>query len=172
MSNFNKEISQLESKINVIEYQNSQLSLISLNSADFDIISFFQNNFLLEKNNSQLNFNKISSTMNLINDIQKQTCEEIAVSVDSNLDKYVEISSKFEKMKNTLTSSQNLYDLLFNEIDETSKNCKINNKSASNLLEKYDLIKKTEKKLKELKKIIKDLKEIEIFSQDVLFLIF
>jgi hypothetical protein len=66
-----------------------------------DIREFVLTNFVSHEN-FQINYDKINQALPCIQDIQLKTCEEIALSVDMNLDEYVKISQKLDGFKDSL----------------------------------------------------------------------
>lgn len=81
--------------------------------------TYIQINFTNGKgDNLAVNYDKITKTLNYYHEIQKNTCEEIVVSIDQNFEKYVEISTKFEGLKDQLSQTQGQFDD-FNNLIQT-----------------------------------------------------
>lgn len=114
--NLLQEFSDFEAKYSLKDEEKPNINLDSINRENFDMISFFTENFLLNKENLLVNYSKLQEAFNFMHEMQGKTLEEIAISVDSNLDKFVEVSRQFEKIKKPLeeitTTFTNLKKLL------------------------------------------------------------
>ena len=87
-----------------------------MDSKEFDLVGFFKRNFALAQQSSssadgdiELDMDKMLNAMTDIHELQRETCEQIAISVDLNLDNYVEISTKFEGLKDYFSKTDGLY---------------------------------------------------------------
>ena len=102
----------MEAKLNIHHQQGIHLNLELLDHQDFSVSEFFRHNFLKKSENSnskQLNFKKLQDSVPLIQDIQRQTCEKIVSLVDEHLNEYIEISTRFDKMKEPLNKTNELF---------------------------------------------------------------
>ena len=101
------ELYKLESKLN--KYNQSQIgvSIDDLNSQSFDITTYIQINYTKGRGKDlTVDYGKIKKTLGYFDEIKKNTCEEIVLSIDQNFEKYVEISQKFESLKEKLSKTQ------------------------------------------------------------------
>ena len=157
-----KDLDHLESRLNFQEFLNSKINLNDLDSSEFDINVFFQKNFInKEKEPLSINYEKLRDSLEVVHAIQRQTCEEIAVSVDLNLDKYVQISTKFAEMKDSLQNTEEIYSRLFGGIGAAKDSCQGNMFALEEVLDNYKLLSDIEANLKKLRKYIKSLQEIK-----------
>ena len=164
--NILEEIYRLESRLSKYHDHDLGLNFSDLDSANFDISNFLLVNFISSKGNqandseiSTLNLEKIEKSLTLLHDVQKKSCEEIVLSIDKNLEKYIEISSKFEQMKGRLTETQSTFSVYNETVTEYSENVGNTLKSISKVVDSYSSIAKMEKTYMEIEKFLNIIQE-------------
>lgn len=123
---FFQEITSLSAKLNLDQADSFDLENQNLDSETFDLNFFLEKNFTLDKENNLLNYLKLEECFPKIENLQKKICEEIAISVDSNLDKYIKMAEEFEDIKAPLQEFDDIFEKIKNNInlnrDESQKN--------------------------------------------------
>ena len=88
------------------------MNLETLDHADFKVEEFFAHNYVTVDKDTQkkcLDYDKLRGSVQVIQQFQKKTCEKIVSLVDENLPEYIDISTKFEKMKEPLNQTDVLF---------------------------------------------------------------
>ncbi|EAS03850.2 hypothetical protein TTHERM_00658940 (macronuclear) [Tetrahymena thermophila SB210] len=158
-----QQIDQLQAKLNIQQYKDSHVDLNQIDDKQFNIIQFLRHNFLKDPkdNDVELDMEKINNTISYIYELQRETCEQIAISVDMNLDKYVAISKKFDDMKDYFSKTDNLYNQIASEMKISRDACTQKIENVNETLENYQYICNLEDNLKILEKIVALLKDID-----------
>lgn len=147
-----QEFSQFVSKYSLHDDQ-PNIDLQPINKGDFDIVTFFSENFLLNKENSLVNYTKLQEVFGVIHELQGKTLEEIAISVDTNLEKFVDVSKEFEKVKNPLDNTNKTFMKLKKILDENKLKCDTSSKYINELILSKEILEKHEDEINLLKGI-------------------
>jgi hypothetical protein len=157
---FFQEITNLSAKLYLDQSDICHLENQNLESDDFDLNFFLEKNFVLDKESNLLNYSRLEECFPNIEKMQKKICEEIAVSVDSNLDKYIEMAEKFENIKTPLQEFDEIFEQIKDNINSNKEKAQKNSEEIEKIIASHDYIKKYTNELKSLKFCISNLKKI------------
>lgn len=138
--NLLEEIYKIENKFFSQSHAALGINIEDLDSPNFNVDKFIVLNFSLrdkDKFDRALDVPKVQKSVDYFLQIQKQTCEEIVDSIDKNLEKYIEISSQFEKMKEKLQKTSQKFDTFNNTIVQYTEKTKANKEKIDNTLSSY-----------------------------------
>ena len=138
--NLLEEIYRIENKFFSQNHAALGINIEDLDSPNFNVDKFIVLNFSLrdkDKYERALDIPKVRKSIEYFHEIQKQTCEEIVDSIDKNLEKYIEISSQFEKMKEKLQKTSQKFDTFNTTIEEYTNKTKANKDKLDNTLSSY-----------------------------------
>jgi hypothetical protein len=76
-----------------------------LESTDLNIERLLAANGIVDEKSLQVNTDKITSFLNVLLKVQRETYEKISQNIDSNLHKYLSISQTFSESKNLLNDN-------------------------------------------------------------------
>lgn len=162
---FFQEITSLSAKLNLDQTDPLDLENQNLDSDVFDLNFFFEKNFVLDIENNLLNYSRLEESLPNIENLQKKICEEIAISVDFNLDKYINMAEEFEDIKAPLQEFDEIFEKIKNNIncnrDESQKNLD----EIEKIISSHDYLKKYAAELKNLKFCINNMKKISHYIE-------
>lgn len=117
-----------------------------------------------------MNYERISQYIPIVQQLQQRTCEEIAISVDMNLEDYVQVSEKLDGLKDALTELETKFHKVEADVDLTKDTLQetifqvINFnflKQVNSIVENLKLIFGLEKNMKNLHNLLRSLEKID-----------
>jgi chromosome segregation ATPase len=152
-----RELSNLERRVSFEQLVNIE----QLSTRDMDINEFILCNFVVQNGPAfEMNYAKIASTLPQLQQIQQRTCEDIALSVDLNLDQYVQISEKLQGLRDTLSHLQDRYSSVENDIEITKEALQEKIYQINAILENLKLINKLDSNMNVLKQLLKKMHQL------------
>lgn len=164
--NLLQEFSDFEAKYSLKDEEKPNINLESINRENFDMISFFTENFLLNKENLLVNYSKLQEAFHFMHELQGKTLEEIAISVDSNLDKFVEVSKQFEKIKQPLEEITKTFTNLKKLLSDHKLKCEKSSQYLKDLIGTKEVLEIIEIQCKKFQETIKEITIIEDFLKN------
>lgn len=161
--NLFQEFSDFEAKYVIHDDGKPLMNLEELEKENFEIISFISENFLLNKENSLINYVKLQEAFQIMHELQGKTLEEIAISVDLNLDRYMEVSKQFEQIKAPLIQINETFSQLKALLNDYKFGCQSSSKDLNELIGNKEILEIYEAEFVKLKEIRKEFIIIEEF---------
>ncbi|CAD8055782.1 unnamed protein product [Paramecium primaurelia] len=131
-----------------------------LMNSEFDVREFILKNFV--QANFEINYKKIEQSMPQIAQIQSQTCEDIASSVDNNLEDYVEISTQLTSLQSQLDNLTLQFSNITDIIVLTQDNLQQRIYQINVIVENLKLIQNLQYSMKDLRKLINILESVDL----------
>lgn len=154
--NLIQEFSRFEEKYKIQDDGKTHFSLEDIDNEDFDVEAFFSNHFLLSKENNLINYAKLQEAFQLLHEMQGQTLEAIAFSVDSNLESYMDVSRQFELIKLPITEISASFQSLNSLLTQNLTTCQTSSQDLSSLIFNKEVLDSQEEELSALKEIRTD----------------
>ena len=158
-----QEFSKFEEKYKIQDESKPQLNFQDIDNENFDLEAFISHNFLLNKENNLINYAKLQEAFQLMHEMQGKTLEEIALSVDCNLESYMAVSKQFETIKSPLNQINETFIHLKNLLNTYRGVCRNSSKDLSDLIGNKEILEIYEEEYTVLKEIRKELLIIQGF---------
>lgn len=138
------------------------LNLEQLERPDMDLNEFVLCNFVeRDGEHFRVDYERIEAAFPLLQQLQQRTCEEIAVSVDANLDQYVEISDRLAGLRDTLRGLHERYAQLEGDMEATRDALQERIYRLRSLLDNLKLIHTLDRNMNNLRALCGKLEELD-----------
>jgi len=158
-----EEFSKFEEKYRIQDESKPHLNFEDIDRENFDLEAFISQNFLLNKENNLINYAKLQEAFQFMHEMQGKTLEEIALSVDLNLESYMDVSKQFEQIKNPLTQINETFIQLKTLLKNYKISCQNSSKDLSDLIGNKEILEVYEEEFTILKEIRKEFLIIQDF---------
>lgn len=158
-----QEFSKFEEKYKIQDESKPQLNFQDIDNENFDLEAFISHNFLLNKENNLINYAKLQEAFQFMHEMQGKTLEEIALSVDCNLESYMAVSKQFENIKSPLNQINETFTHLKHVLNTYRGVCRKSSKDLSDLIGNKEILEVYEEEYTVLKEIRKELLIIQDF---------
>lgn len=141
--NLLEEIYRIENRFLSASGASIGINIDDIDSPNFNVDRFIVMNFSLrdkDKYDRMLDIAKVEKSLEYFHDVQKGTCEEIVDSIDKNLEKYIEISTQFEKMKDKLNKTSHKFEIFNNEISDYTERTKTSKEKVQDTVGSYSTL--------------------------------
>ena len=164
--NLLQEFSNFEAKYSIQDEGKPNINFDYIDKENFDLVTFISDNFLLNRENSLINYAKLQEAFQFIHELQGKTLEEIAISVDLNLEKYMDVSNQFEDIKTPLVNINETFIQLKALLNDYKENCQHSSKELNELIGNKEILEVYEEEYVRLKEIRKELLIIQDFLKN------